>query len=214
VPTSILRSGPLVATVLTAVLAVGCSTDPAATVALAPEPAPASAPVDPSPEPTPEPPTEVGGEVVDLVVADLSVANSGLFRDGGERDVTVPADEAAIDTHVTAAASWLDTHLTDLQEGGAGLVAAAGLTGDPAELSEGLAAPDRPVDAARYQFTVGARGAPEWLRASVTLVRDGEADVTATFVFVPDGADGVLLVAAEPVVGAEVAADAAAEEPS
>jgi hypothetical protein len=192
-----------VAALLTAVLAVGCAADaapaaePAEAATTAPEPTP-----DPvEPDPAPEPVVEVRGEVTDVIVADLSIANSGLFRDGDPLDVTIPADDHAIDAHVRVVADWLDAHLTDLQTGGDGLVTDAGLTGDPVELSTGLTGPDRPIDAASYAVTVGARGLPEWLRVSVTLGRDGERDTTATFVFVPNGADEVQLVAAEPGVG-------------
>jgi hypothetical protein len=198
-----------VAALLTAVLAVGCAADaapaagPAEAATTSPEPTPEP---EAEPAPAPEPLAEVRGDVADVVVADLSIANSGLFRDGDPLDVTVPADDAAIDTHVRAVTGWLDAHLTDLQTGGDGLVSDVGLTGDPDELSVGLTGPDRPVAAAHYAFTVGARGLPEWLRVSVTLQRAGEGDTTATFVFVPAGDGEVQLVAADPGVGTTRAA--------
>jgi hypothetical protein len=208
-----------VAALLTAVLAVGCvadatpATQPAEAATASPEPTPEPTPESAEPDPAPEPPLEVRGEVTDVIVNDLSIANSGLFRDGDPLDVTVPADDDAIDAHVRVAADWLDAHLTDLQTGGDGLVADAGLTGDPVELSAGLTGPDRPIDAARYAVTVGARGPAEWLRVSVTLGRDGGGDTTATFVFVPTGADEVQLVAAEPGVGTVPSAAGAEDAP-
>jgi hypothetical protein len=189
-----------VAALLTALLAVGCAADvpPAAAPA---EVATTAAEPPADPDPASGPTNAVRGDVADVTVADLSIANSGLFRDGDPLEITVPADDDAIDAHVRAVAGWLDAHLTDLQTGGSGLVTDVGLTGDPDELSVGLTGPDRPIDAASYDVTVGARGLPEWLRVSVTLERDGARDITATFVFVPTGADEVQLVAADPGVG-------------
>ncbi|MEX1165144.1 MAG: hypothetical protein WEB03_16355 [Nitriliruptor sp.] len=181
---------------LTAVLAGGCSSDAPEAPSVAPTAIPTSEP-EPEPEPESELPEDVTGEVVDVRVNDLSIVDSGLHRDGAEADVSTPPDAAAIDAAVGAATAWLDGHLTDLVGGGAGSIEADGLTGETAALTVGLTDPTRVVTHARYAFTVGARGLPEWVHVTVDLDRHDDSEASATFVFLPT-AEGVHLLAARP----------------
>lgn len=138
----------------------------------------------------------MGGDVAGLDVRDLSPTGTGLFAKGSARDASVSVDQDAVDAAVDAAVAWLDAHLTDLQSGGPGRVADAGLTGDAADASRGLTGPGRPVTAATYRARVGTRGVPEWVAIAVDVEReDGRSG--AWFVFIPDD-DGVRLVAARP----------------
>lgn len=175
----------------------------------------------PPPEQTivvePEPPEDVAGTVTEVTVTDLSETNSGLHRDGSEADAPVPVDQDAVEATVAAVTAWLDAHLTDVQSGGEGRVVEAGLEGDVTVVSGALTGPEHPVTDASYVVTLGARGSPEWVRASVTVERE-DGSMTATFVFVPEG-EGVRLIAAQPGEGTPVAAgstdaggDADAEE--
>ena len=201
--------GLFVALLLTAT-SVGCSADgerPAATPetpAAAPDPGPEPEPT-PEPEPEPPPPPPVVGEVDDVTVTDVSIANAGLFRDGTDAEAAVPIDEDAVDAAVAAATAWLDEHLTDAQAGGPGLVEGSGRSGDAGPATAGLTDPTRPVVTARYLFSVGARGTPEWVRASVRVEREDAPSATATFVFLPDG-DDVRLLAADPAANTDVPA--------
>jgi hypothetical protein len=148
-----------------------------------------------------------------VVVADLSGAGSGLVPDGSADDQPVPIDDAAVDDAVSAAVRWLDAHLSDVQAGGSGDPAVGELVGESRALSAGMADPDHPVVAATYRATVGARGGPEWLRMSTVVERD-DGELTATFVFVPEGRDTVTLVAAQVGDGTPAPASDAAEEGS
>jgi hypothetical protein len=187
---------------LTAVLAVGCSAD-------APEPE-IGGPAGEDPG-TPSGPSGVVGTVAERTVTDLSNAGSGLHPDGSPADDATPIDQGAVDAAAEAATRWLDAHLTDLQAGGTGHVAGAGLEGDTAAAAD-LANPDHPVTSASYVVTVGARGGPEWLRVGAVVGReDGER--TATFVFVPAG-DEVTLLAVELGDGTPAPAAEATEETS
>lgn len=201
---------------LTAALLVGCSSDPEA----APRDVERSADEEqdedqvsdrPPPEQTivvePEPPEDVAGTVTEVTVTDLSETNSGLHRDGSEADQPVPVDQDAVEATVAATTAWLDAHLTDVQSGGEGRVVEAGLEGDVTVVSGALTGPEHPVTDASYVITLGARGSPEWVRASVTVERAG-GSTTATFVFVPGGED-VRLIAAQPGEG-----DPVTEEPA
>jgi hypothetical protein len=148
-------------------------------------------------------PGPVAGTLEEVVVADLSAAGSGLVPDDSAEDRAVPVDDAAVDAAVEAAVRWLDGHLTDVQTGGSGDPAVGALVGDAAAASTGMADPDHPVVAATYHATVGARGGPEWLRMSTVVERD-DGELTATFVFVPEGPDEVTLVAVQLGDGAPV----------
>ncbi|WP_052665400.1 hypothetical protein [Nitriliruptor alkaliphilus] len=174
---------------LTAALAVGCTSDPAPRSIEEPERPPEVEQVEPEPEPL----QDVEGTVDEVVVTDLSVTESGLYRDGSEGDAPVPIDQAAIDAAVAEATAWLDTHITDVQSGGSGNLEDVALSGDPADVAGGLANPDHPVVSASYLFTIGALGVPEWVRVSVTVTRE-DGVMPATFVFLPEG-DGLSLLA-------------------
>jgi hypothetical protein len=94
-----------------------------------------------------------------------------------------------------AAAACVDAYLNDLQFGGPGhQVEMAGVTGDPTPFSAGIGGFDREITAASYTVQVAALGAPEWIRLVAEIHRE-EADEPAvvTFVFVPDGAEVVLV---------------------
>lgn len=194
------RSRPWLPLLLTTVLVVGCS----------PDSGPGSDQPDASPTPAPDvptrppPPEDVAGVVDEVTVNDLSISGSGLYPDGSGKDEPVPVDQDAVDATVAAAVDWMDRHLTDLQDGGDGLVVEAGLEGDPAPVSQGMAGPDHPVTQAEYVVTVGARGTPEWVRVSVIADRE-DGSMSANFVFLPGG-DGVTLLAAQPGEGTPVAA--------
>lgn len=182
---------------LTAALVVGCSPDPAPRSVEQPteEPADPQEPEQPEVE-EPEPLEDVAGTIDEVVVSDVSGEGSGLYPDGSDGDAGVAIEADAVDAAVTAAVAWMDAHLTDVQSGGPGQVIDAGVTGDPALVSGGLAGPDHPVTAATYSVTVGARGAPEWLRVA-TVVERADGTMTATFVFLPDGDGGVSLLAVQ-----------------
>lgn len=171
----------------------------------APPPPPAAAPEEPVEE-EPPPPEPVRGEVTDVRVEDLSVTGSGLRPDDGPGDAPVAVEQDAVDAAVAAASAWLDGHLTAAQDGEDGALP-DGLQGPRDEVTRGLAHPDRTVVAARYEVTVGALGAPEWVSVDVTLDRDDGSTATATFVFVPDGED-LTPIAALPGQGTEPPVDA------
>jgi hypothetical protein len=162
-----------------------------------PEPEPTARPTatpTPEPEPEPEPPPPVQGEPELTEVVDLSVTGTGLHRAGTGGDAPVPIDEASVATFAAAMASWIDDHLTDLQDGGEGTVVAAGLVG-PVGVGH-LTDPDHPVTSARYSMRVGARGAAEWGEVEVVVLRVDGTERTATLAFLP-GDDAPRLVAAE-----------------
>lgn len=136
------------------------------------------------------------GDLAELDVRDLSPNGTGLFAEGSARDASVSVNQAAVDAAVDAAVAWLDAHLTDLQSGGPGRVADAGLTGDATDASRGLTEPGRPVTTATYRARVGTRGVPDWVAIAVDVERE-DARAGAWFVFLPED-DGVRLVAARP----------------
>lgn len=187
---------------LTAALLVGCSSDaepaPRAVQELA-GPEEPSPPPSPPPPPTPPPPPDVEGDVVEVDVWDLSASGSGLFAEGTARDASVPIDDEAVDAAVGAATAWIDAHLTDLQRGGPGWVADAGLIGDAAAASRGLIGPERPVISTSYRVRVAVHGAPEWV-AVAAEVQGADGTAGAWFVFLPDGG-AVRLVAVHPDEG-------------
>jgi hypothetical protein len=157
-----------------------------------PEPPPVATP-DPEPEPEPDPPPPVEGALELAEVVDLSVTGTGLHREGTSGDAAVPIDDAAVATFADTIGAWLDHHLTDLQDGGPGDAAAAGLDGPPEVVH--LTDPHHPVVAATYVVRIGARGAPEWGEARVTVRREDGSELAATLAFLP-GEDGPRLVAA------------------
>jgi cyclophilin family peptidyl-prolyl cis-trans isomerase len=128
----------------------------------------------------------------------VTVANGPfVFNPGDSMYEVPPDDDAAIEAFVAQTAEWLDTHLTDLQEGGPGTleaVAAEGMldrrhAGSWRAVTSGLAGADRLVESAVYTFVVGVDGDPQWLRVTVeTTWEDGDGGA-AEFVFVP--ADGL-----------------------
>lgn len=191
---------------LTALVAFGCSPDPG------PEPVTTETP-EPVPEPEPvehdpPPPDDVAGTVDEVAVVDLSTHHSGLHHDGSEPDAPVPVDEDAVEAVVDAAVTWVDAHLTDVQAGGDGAVVDGGLDGEVAAASTAVTGPDHPVTEATYVVTVGALGAPEWVRVSSTVARADGATST-TYVFLPDG-DQVTLLAVHTGDGTPVPAQGAA----
>lgn len=139
--------------------------------------------------------------MVEVDVWDLSAPGSGLFAEGSARDASVTIDEEAVHAAVAAATAWIDAHLTDLQRGGPGHVADAGLTGDAAAASAGLTGPERPVTSASYRVRVGAHGTPEWVAVAAAIER-ASGTAGGWFVFLPDG-DDVTLVAVRPDEGTE-----------
>jgi hypothetical protein len=166
-----------------------------------PEPEPTAQPTatadpapEPEPEPEPEPPPPVEGEHEVIEVVDLSVTGTGLYRAGTGGDAPVPVDDASVATFAAAMASWIDDHLTALQDGQEGAVVAAGL-GGPSEVVH-LTDPDHPVTSARYSMRVGARGAAEWGEVEVLVLRDDGTERTATLAFLP-GDEAPRLIAAE-----------------
>lgn len=196
-----MRTPILLSCALTAALAVGCTSDPVPPPTDDPEPPEAVEQVEPEPEPL----QDVEGTVDEVVVTDLSVTESGLYRAGSDGDAAVPIDQAAVDAAVAEAAAWLDAHITDVQSGGPGRLEDVALSGDPSDVAGGLTNPDHPVVSASYLFTVGALGVPEWVRVSVTVTRE-DGVMPATFVFLPEG-DGLSLLAIN--VGEGTAAPAA-----
>lgn len=137
----------------------------------------------------------------------MLVANGPVVFITSDPNAAVPeADEEAISQFVSATARWLDSHLTDLQNGGAGLIAEIAMDGlldqvKPEALlaaTSDLASPDRTVDEATYDVLVAVDGAPQWMRVTVeTTSTDGDVG-RAQFIFVPH--DGwTRLVAAGPV---------------
>jgi hypothetical protein len=162
-----------------------------------PEPEPTAQPTatpEPEPEPEPEPPPPVEGEHDVTEVVDLSVTGTGLYGAGADGDAPVPVDDASVATFAAAMASWIDDHLTALQDGEEGAVVAAGLEG-PTEVVH-LTDPDHPVTSARYSMRVGARGAAEWGEVEVLVLRDDGTERTATLAFLP-GDEAPRLIAAE-----------------
>lgn len=193
-----MRSRPWLPYLLTTVLVLGCSPEPERE----PEPEPPAA--TETPEEEPSPPGDVEGVVDEVIVTDLSISGSGLYPDGSAKDGAVPVDQDAVDATVAAAVDWIDSHLTDVQSGGDGLVAEAGLEGDATPVSEAMAGREHPVTQASYTVTVGAREVPEWVRVSVIATRE-DGSMSANFVFLPGG-DGVSLLAVQPGEGTPVTA--------
>jgi hypothetical protein len=159
-----------------------------------------ASPADPTSDP---PAADPDGPAVqgEVTVRDMSVSNGPVVFTPGDPDHEPPETDAEDrERWVEAAVSWLDRHLSDLEEGGSGLldeVAMGGmLDGDEsavAAISSDLASSERPVDAAAYELLVAVDGDVQWIRALVrTSTRDGDAETT--FVFVPG--DGIQLVAA------------------
>lgn len=183
-----MRTSTRLACALTAAWLIGCSADPGPDVPDAPV-------TIIEPEPEPDLLEDVVGTIDELTINDLSLVGSGLHPDGSTADVATPADTTAIDAAVAAATGWVDEHLTAVQAGEAGLVADAGLDGDPTAVSAGLANPEHRVTAASYTVTVGAVGDPEWIRVGAVVERE-DGEMAVTFVLVPDRA-GVTLVAAQ-----------------
>lgn len=181
------RTSTRLACALTAAWLVGCTSDPAPRVIT---------PLVVGEKPEPPPPLEdVVGTVDEVTVADLSAAGSGLHPDGSAADAGTPPDPAAVDAVVAAATRWVDAHLTAVQAGQEGLVAGAGLEGDPTAAAAALANPAHRITDARYTVTVGAVGAPEWVRVGAVVDRE-DGEMTVTFVLVPDGT-GIALVAVQ-----------------
>jgi hypothetical protein len=155
--------------------------------------APSASP-EPEPEPEPEPPAPVEGGYELTEVVELSATGTGLYAAGTGGDAPVVTDDAAVTDFVAAMAIWLDDHLTDLQDGGEGAAASAGLSG-PIEVVH-LTDPEHPVAAASYLVRVGARGDPEWGEVQVSVERQDGSVRTATLALLP-GEDAPRLVAAE-----------------
>jgi hypothetical protein len=156
-----------------------------------PDPTPTAAP-EPEPEPEPEPPGPVEGEYELVRVTDLSVHGRRVFEEGMPQNDPVEPDAAAVEAFVAGMAAWLDGHFTDLQDGGPGWAADAGVAG-PVEVLT-LTDPDHPVEHASYAITVWARTEPEWARANVALTRTDGSTLHARLVFTPG--DPPALVAA------------------
>ena len=144
------------------------------------EPEPPVAEPEPEPEPDPEP-DPVEGETEVAEVVDLSITGTRLVHPGSADHEQVPVDEEALDALVDAIADWLDEHLTDLQDGGEGLVAGAGLAG-PQDAGD-LAGPEEIIEDASYVFRVGVRGQPEWARVDVEVITDDGEEHAAVLAF-------------------------------
>jgi hypothetical protein len=155
----------------------------------APEPEVTAPPEEPEPEPAPpepepEPPEPVEGATELLGVRDLSVTGSRLVHGGTGADARVEIDEGEVEALIDDLAAWIDDHLTRLQDGEAGLVADAEVTG-PDGLAE-LAGPADVVDEASYAFVIGARGEPEWAEVTVRVTREDDSTRRARLVFDAD----------------------------
>lgn len=185
---------------LTAAALVGCTGEPG--------PAPGAGPTD-APE-SEAPLSDVVGTVEEVSVTDLSISGGGLYPDGSSADAPVATDDEAVSSAVDEARAWLDAHLTDVQAGGPGRAEVPELVGDAGPVSTGLAGPDHRVTEATYTFTVGVRGAPEWVQSDVVVDRE-DGRMTATFVFVADGSE-LSLVAAHVGDGTPVPVDADATD--
>jgi hypothetical protein len=148
-----------------------------------PEPEPPAAEPEPEPEPEAEPeaPAPVQGEAELAEIVDLSATGTGLAHPGSSGDQAVEVNHDRVDALVAAIAEWLDAHLTDLQDGGDGLVADVGLQG-PEGVGD-LAGSGTVVEAASYRMSVGARGSPEWARVVVTVTAEDGGEHKATFAF-------------------------------
>jgi hypothetical protein len=152
-----------------------------------PEPEVTAPPEEPEPEPVepePEPPEPVEGATELLGVRDLSVTGSRLVHRGTGADARVEIDEGEVEALIEDLAAWIDDHLTQLQDGEAGLVADAEVTG-PDGLAE-LAGPADLVDEASYAFVIGARGEPEWAEVTVRVTREDDSTRRARMVFDSD----------------------------
>lgn len=142
-------------------------------------PEPPTEALAPPPAPPPPPPVEGDAELAEVV--DLSMTGSRVVHAGTAENEPVPVDQEAVEARVATLTAWLDEHLTSLQKHGDGLVAEVGLAG-PAGAGD-LAGSGEAVDEARYDFTVGVRGEPEWVRVDVEVTtRDGDTHA-ATFAF-------------------------------
>jgi hypothetical protein len=154
----------------------------------APESEPTAVPTsepesEPEPEPEPEPPGPVAGEYELAAIRDVSVGGRRVFGSSMPQDAPVAHDEAAVGAFVDQMAGWVDEHLTDLQDGGEGLVPGSGLVGPHEVLT--LTDPDHPVELAQYAMVVFAREEPEWARTNVVVTRADGSVLTADLVFVP-----------------------------
>jgi hypothetical protein len=152
-----------------------------------PEPevtAPPEEPAEPEEPPEPEPPEPVEGSYELMGVRNLSITGTRLVRPGSRDDARVAVDETEVELLLEDLAAWLDEHLTQLQDGEAGLVADADLTG-PDGLAD-LAGPADVVERATYRFVVAARGEPEWAEATVRVTREDGSVRRARLVFDAD----------------------------
>jgi hypothetical protein len=170
----------LAALIVVAVVLLGGGDDPEPEVTAPPEEAPEPEPPE---EPEPEPPEPVEGEAELLGIRDLSISGTQLVHPGSGDDAPVEIDEGEAETLMEDLVSWLDEHLTQLQDGHGGLVAEAGLTG-PDGVGD-LAGPADLVDEASYAFVIGVRGEPEWAEVLVEVTREDGSSRAARMVFDP-----------------------------
>jgi hypothetical protein len=177
----------------------------------APEPEPTAAPTsEQEPEPEPEPPARVTGEYELAAIRDVSVHGRRVFGSSMPQDAPVTHDEGAVGAFVDQMAAWIDHHLTDLQEGGEGLVAGSGLVGPHEGLT--LTDPDHPVELAQYAMVVYAREAPEWARTNVVVARTDGSVLTADLVFLPGEQPALIAAEGDGAVPAPADAEGSAGE--
>lgn len=150
------------------------------------------------------PPEElsVQGEVE---VTEVGLSNGPVvFTPGTPEHTPPPTDPDSRDRWVEETRAWLDRHLSDLEDGGEGLLADVAADGlleqDQAvvdALTTGLASAERPVNGARYDLVLGVDGEVDWVRATVHASGEGGERV-AEFVFTTGEQLTLVAGAAEP----------------
>jgi len=144
--------------------------------------------------------------VAGLVLWDLSPAGTYVFPKGSPKDAPIVQDTAAVEVFRQGITAWLDTVLTESNNGSTATLAATGLDATSFATAHGTGAGTPPtvqIVSANYLIEVGYLGAPGWatVRVEMTLVDldDQAAPPTTrvdTFVFA-QGASGPELIAYE-----------------
>lgn len=188
----------LAAVVAVAILAAGCGSDtgPDDTALPTLEPVAVSTP-SPTPAPVTYPP--VAGERVQIAID----VGDGTVNGADDREAV---DEDAIRGFASAVLDWLDRHLTDLQDGGGGLLAEVAAPGLPTQGDLPAALQLLPsgirVDTARYELTAYHDTAVEFVTVAVAVDAMSGEHAEATLVFAPGDAGPPQLVMADDAVPA------------
>lgn len=156
---------------------------------------------EPGAAPTLAGPQPVAG-ITGLILWDLSPAGTQVFAKGGDLDVPVASDSAAVNAFGDAVATWLDTVLTERNLGTTTTFAASGI--DPAGFATafGITAPGTPpaaqVVGASYLIELGYLGDPAWASVRVETTLQDLADPAAA----PVKRIDVFVLTASPTTGA------------